>query len=150
VARRHLDRVDEALNAGIEQYGRTNPQWLRQYRIANQAYAVTSGSQYLADTIKNSPVLKHLQSDIVRGLFSGAGTGAASMIGATLPMAGVIGGGLSSAMVLNRVLRSPLLRRHYTQVLTQASIGNHESLEKALLAFDKAAKKSEKSTRNTP
>lgn len=150
VARRHLDEVDEVLNSAIEHYGRQNPQWLNNYRAANQAYAVTSGSQYLNDVIQKSPVLKNVRSDLTRTLFMGGATGATGLIGAALPIAGGTAATLGGIAVLNRVLRSPLLRRHYTQVLTQAAAGNQERLDAAILAFDKAAEKVGLKSNNQP
>lgn len=145
-AREYLDQVDNVLRTNMERYGQANnPNWLKNYQRANQAYAVTRKSQQLQDYISSHPLGKHLQSDTAKTLFH---YGAISGLSHTSPLiAGAIGplaAGGKTIQVINRMIRSPVLRNHYLEVLTAAAAQNAGAMHRALTRFDNEAEKLEK------
>lgn len=147
-ARRYLDQVDRALVESMEHYGaNVNPNWWRNYQVANQAFAVTERSGKIAQFIERHA--KPLQSDMAKVLFHTGGAGLVSGIGLG-GTAGVLSGAAGGAALLgqsykimNRMIRSPLIRSHYVEVLNAAASGNAALLNKALERFDKVALKHE-------
>ncbi len=141
-ALRYLDEVDNALMQSMENYGRNvNPQWLRQYQLGNEAFRVTQRSQLISDFV--SQHAKPLQSQTAKTLFHlGAATGALHL--PTIGAIGAIGAATAKGVqLINRMIRSPVLRNHYQQVLSQASAGNIRAMQNALEKFDIASKKIE-------
>lgn len=148
-ARHYLDRVDEVLRTNIERWGQSNnPEWLNAYRQANQAMAVTRSSQRLQDFIQKNAITKHFQSETTKTLFHlGAGSAIAhapALLGG-LAVAGAAGKGVQ---LINRMIRSPVLRNHYAQVLAAAATQNAGVMNNALQKFDEEARKLEKATKN--
>jgi hypothetical protein len=147
-ARRYLDMVDRALVDSMENYGtKVNPRWYNNYQQANQAFAVTERAGQVAQFIEKNA--KPLQSDMAKVLFhtGGAGLVAGVGLGGT---AGLLSGSVGAAAlagqsykIINRMIRSPLIRSHYVDVLAAASAGNSQELNKALKRFDKVALKHE-------
>lgn len=138
-ARRYLSEVDQALIDTMENYGRNvNPEWFRNYTLANESYRVTQNSRDLADFISKNA--KPLKSDIAKTLYHIAGTSGAL----NLPLLAGAAGGVTLAVkgiqTINRMIRSPVLRNHYIQVLSQAAKGNAAATQKALEKFDIVAK----------
>jgi hypothetical protein len=141
-ALRYLDEVDNALMASMENYGRNvNPQWFNTYTRANEAFRVTQRSRLISDFI--SQHAKPLQSETAKILFhiagAQAGLNAPALIAGAIPVAA----GAKSIQIMNRMIRSPVLRNHYMDVLRQAATGNAAATQKALQKFDIAARKLE-------
>lgn len=141
-ALRHLDEVDQALLSSMENYGQNvNPQWLRSYTLGNEAYRVTQRSRLVSDLVEK--YAKPIQSQTAKTLFHVGAAGA----GGFLPTVATIGiPGLAAAktiQIINRMIRSPVIRNHYIEVLAAASSGNAANFNKAMERFDKVAKKLE-------
>lgn len=144
-ARRHLDQVDDALREGMEHYGNTsNPEWLRNYERANQAYAVTQRSRQLQDYIQSSAIGNAVKSNTAKTLFHLGGASALTQAPALLAGAIPVAAGAKGLQIINRMIRSPVLRNHYIEVLTQAAAQNAGAMNRALERFDKEALKFEK------
>lgn len=143
-ALRYLDKVDNALIQSMKNYGeKINPQWWNQYQQANQAFRITQRSRLLSDFIEKRA--KPLNSEMAKVLFH---TGAV-IAGSKMPVLGAIAApGIMTAkgiQITNRMIRSPILRNHYLEVLHHASVGNVNQMNRALEKFDKAALKEEES-----
>jgi len=142
-ALRYLDEVDHALSASITNYGtRVNPQFLRNYHLANEAYRITQRSRLISDVIERSA--KPLQSQTAKVLFH-VGGGAAlahlpAVAAATVPTLAAA----KSVQIINRMIRSPVLRNHYLDVARASATGNATMIEKTIDKFDRAAKAQEK------
>jgi len=141
-ARHYLDEVDRALLASMENYGtRANPQWWNTYQRANQAFAVTQRSNQISEFVQQHA--RPLQSNMAKSLFHvGAASGLIKLpaiAGAAIPVAAAA----KTIQVMNRMIRSPVLRNHYLEVVRQASLGNSAAMNKALQKFDKEAEKFE-------
>lgn len=144
-ARRHLDQVDNAMRDSLNQYGNTqNPRWLDQYNRANEAYAVTQRSRQIQDVIAANPYTKPLQSDMAKTLFHLGGASAISQAPAVLTAAAPVAGIAKGVQIMNRMIRSPLLRNYYIRVIAEASSGNIPAMQNAIHRFDMEAKKLEK------
>jgi hypothetical protein len=148
-ARQYLDRVDDVLRTNVERWGQANnPEWLNAYRQANQAVAVTNRSMRLQDYIRSNAVTKHLESQTARTLFHLGGAAAISHAPAILGGAAVAGAAGKGIQLINRMIRSPVLRNHYAEVVAAASLQNAGAMNNALKKFDEEAKKLEESTKN--
>ncbi len=141
-ALRYLDEVDDALMQSMNNYGKNiNPQWLKQYQLGNEAFRVTQRSQLISDLVAQHA--KPLQSQTAKTLFHlGAASGALH-----LPTIGTIAAAAAATakgvQLINRMIRSPVLRNHYQEVLSQASAGNIRAMQRSLEKFDIASKKME-------
>jgi hypothetical protein len=137
-ALRYLDEVDNALLQSMQNYGqRVNPQWWNTYQRANEAFRVTQRSRSISDFVQKHA--KPLQSDMAKTLFHMGGASAIVHFPATM---GAVIPGLAIAkgvQIMNRMIRSPVLRNHYLDVLRHSAQGNAAMMQKSLEKFDKAA-----------
>lgn len=148
-ARQYLNRVDDVLRTNMERWGQgNNPQWLNAYERANEAYAVTRSSQRLQDYIQNNAITRHLQSETTKTLFHLGGAAAIAHAPALLGSAAAVGAGAKGIQLINRMIRSPILRNHYAAVTAAAAARNAGAMNNALQKFDEEAKKLEEATKN--
>lgn len=144
-AREYLDQVDDVLRSNMDRYGQANnPKWLKNYQRANQAYAVTKRSQQLQDFIGSHPLGKGLQSDTAKVLFHYGAISGLSHASPLIATLGPLAAGAKSMQIINRMIRSPVLRNHYLEVLIAASAQNAGAMNRALTKFDNEAAKEEK------
>ncbi len=144
-ARQYLDQIDDVLRTNLERYGQANnPNWLKNYQTANQAYAVTRRSQQLQDYIHAHPVGKALTSNTAKTLFHLGGASALAQAPQLIAGAVPLAAGAKGMQIINRMMRSPLLRNYYLEVLTQAAAQNAGAMQRALIKFDNEAQKEEK------
>lgn len=138
-ALRHLDEVDNALLQSMEHYGQVNPKWFQAYTRANEAYRVTQRSRALSEFIEKNA--KPLKSEMAKTLFHvGLGAGVIKLptiAAAAVPIAATAKG----VQLMNRMIKSPVLRNHYAEVMRAAATGNAAVLNKSLEKFDKIAMK---------
>lgn len=143
-ARKYLDEVDDVLRTNMQRWGQAkNPEWIKLYEKANQAYGITKRSMQLQDFIKSSPIGKSLQSQTAKTIFNLGGASAIMHAPALIAGAVPIAAGAKGIQVINRMIRSPVLRNHYLDVVKAASAQNAGALNIALTKFDKEAKKLE-------
>lgn len=139
----HLDEVDRALIASMENYGRNvNPTWWNQYQRANEAFRVTQRSQALSQFIEKNA--KPLQSQMARTLFRVGGSTLFHAVPGLAAIAAPAAAGAKTIQIMNRMIRSPVLRNHYIEVLNAAAAGNAANTKKALRKFDITAENIEK------
>jgi len=141
-ALKYLNEVDKALIATMENYGtRVNPNWWNSYNRAQEAFRVTQRSRVLSEFIERNA--KPLQSQTAKTLFHIAGSSALvhtpAALTAVIPTVAMA----KSIQIMNRMIRSPVLRNHYADVLKQAAVGNAAATQKALERFDKIAQSEE-------
>jgi len=146
-ALRHLDEVDNALLQGMNSYGNNvNPAWIRQYTLANEAYRVTQRSRLISDFIQQ--YAKPLKSDTAKMMYGLAG-GAAFVKLPFIAAAAVPGAAAGkSVQLMNRMIRSPILRNHYAEVMTHALAGNVQLMNKALQKFDEESLRLDELSKN--
>jgi hypothetical protein len=142
-ARFHLNAVKDAINEGIQEYGKTSPEFLRQYRGAKRAYAIASkGNQigeYIADHIPQT-----LKSHGAKAIFYSSLYGNAPGIFPTaLGAAAAFTPPALAAKTLYRISKSPVLRRHYRNVIRNAAAKNAAALGNSLEKLDAELAKDE-------
>lgn len=145
---RYLDMVDRALLESMENYGRhVNPRWWTAYTESQEAYRVTQRSEAISNFI-SSRYAKPFTSEVAKIAF---GTLLAQG-GLRVPLAGMGVAGLLAArksfQIINRMIHSPMLRRHYLNVINAAAQGNSALMIKELEKFDSIGKNLEKKTKN--
>ena len=148
----NLNQVKGKIIKTLEEYGeKVNPEFLKPYKAANEAYAVASKSNLISNFVqkKFGNVMK---SDLTKMLFGLGGHAAHAGLTAASPVAGagvLAGKGIYDAgKVLYRVFKSPTLAKYYGNVLSGALSGNSAQVMKNLHALDKELGKDE--TSNTP
>lgn len=144
----NLNQVKDKIIEAQTKYGEIqNPEFLELHQQANRAFSVYQQSNKLSNFFRKhfgnkitSPMLKTLL-----GLGTAAATGAGTFLSPAITgLAGAAAGsagGLYQAFKLGyRVVKSPELRRHYLEVLKNASSGNVARTEKSIKALEKSLK----------
>lgn len=142
-----LNDVQNALITGMEQtLGQTHPSWWKQYQNANQAYAITKSSSAVGNFIANN-YGKPILSDAGKILFGNAvAKGAAGV--AKLGVAGAgIATGAKAISIVNRVWKSPVLRRYYKDVVNSSLRSDSLAMMNSLEKFDKESLKEQEQER---
>lgn len=156
IKKRTVDNLNlvkrEAIKAG-EEYGRTsNPEFLLNWRNANEASAAFQQSKFISNFIENKFGSK-FKSIGVKLLFGLPGAG---LIISPSLQGLVAGGGATGALtgiyqatkILHQVMNSPTLRKYYSNVIKEAGknnaaamVANLELLDKKLLEEEKRKEK---------
>jgi hypothetical protein len=147
----------QVIQAG-EDYGRTqNPEFLTNWRNANEAQSVLSRSNVVSNFIQRT-IGDSVISKGIKSLFGiGGATAAAHKLGTTGMITsgiagGVAGGIYGAAKTLYRIIRSPTLREYYFNTVNAALNGQKGVLLKNITALDEKMKEEDKkeSSQNKP
>ncbi len=138
---RNLQEVKSAVIDSLEEYGKKqNPEYLKLSQDANEAWSAYSKSNRVASFLEKK-VGYVPKSAAAKALFSYGASGGTVLSALANPVAAAGGalliGGYQAVKVLDRVIRSPVLRKYYTNVLKEASAGNAAATAKNLKALDK-------------
>ena len=137
-----MDAVDGVLN----NYGLQNPEWCRQYREANNAFATMAKTNQVSDFLQGAFSKYNTKTegltDYLTGTARNAGFGAlmyGAMVSAgyhgTAGSTAIAGGlGMQAGIIAYRIAQSPTLRRHYGRFLSASLMRNQK------LALDYASK----------
>lgn len=136
-----LGNVKDAVIKAGEKYGATNPEFLINWRNANEAAAVAHKSNYITNLIQKHFLTKFTSNaakalfglGVVPGAAYGGLKGATVGLGATAGLASLYEG----TKILHRVIASPTLRKYYSNVITNASKNNIPSMMSNLSLLDK-------------
>lgn len=138
IAKRNLDSVANIVDEGLNEYGKLNPAWEKAYRPANEAYGAIAqsrrASNFINRTFRQNPSLSSLA--LAAELFyhpSAAKTG----------LHGAVYGGIKSYELFQRIKKSPVLRKYYSQVAKSAVKEDSASVIKNLGKLDEELKKEE-------
>jgi hypothetical protein len=134
-ARKLLSNVAGALNNTITEYGEHNPQFLKQFRAADKAYAATREGAKAQKMMAKATKFYMPESDI------GKAIALMHHPGVYLGTKAVTGGLGAQAAWWNQIVQSPALRKYYGQVMLAATGNNTGALVSALKRFDRAALK---------
>ena len=129
-----MNKVKDVVSSEIGKYGKINPEFMKNWKNANESFAAIAKSRQVGDFIRSKlgSFPKHLAGSIAMDLFLGhPGT-----IPAVLGGYGI----LKTGELLARVVKSPTLRNHYMKVLLEAGNENVPGMIKHLEAINKAAK----------
>lgn len=121
-------QIGNYLNKTVEEYGKKNPKFYKDYKDADQAFGTLAQSNFLSNWIDNNVVQHPLTTGLLHLLgvpFASIG-GAAS--GAIVPYYGIKLG--------NRIMKSPVLRKIYGNTLKAAAKEDARSFNKYLKQLD--------------
>jgi hypothetical protein len=138
------DLVKREIGNELQQYGRTNPEFYKTWRQANEGHAAIAQSKGISNFIssKSGKLPHHLAASIAIDLFMHSGVATGSVIsGYALAKTGEL---------MYRVARSPTLRRHYQNVLMEASNENLPGMIKNLESLDKGLKSTQHKNQGKP
>lgn len=117
-AKRNLDTVSKYIDNTLKEYGKVNPEWEAFYRPANEVHGAIAQSKRVRNWIgKNMKYIGFPSIAAELGLYH---FGSPSMAGGAIAGLGVLTAGLGTAEILSRVIKSPALRKHYTNVISGA------------------------------
>lgn len=127
IAKRNLDSTAKIVDNALRDYGEINPAWAHKYRPANDAYGAIAQSKKVSSAISRF-ISKHPASSI-------ATLGAELFLAPkTVPAALAGFGALKSGELIARVIKSPELRKYYSNIVAAAlkddSIAIARNLEK--------------------
>lgn len=129
-------QLQEKVAKEISKYGKSNPEFLKEWREANQGFATIAESRKVTNFLESKvgKVPSKLAGSMALEVFLGhpeiAGATAASFTG------------LKTGEMLYRISKSPTLRKHYANVIKEASAENLGGTIKALNQLDAGLKKS--------
>lgn len=126
---KYLGDVKSAVIEAAEKYGQVNPQFLENWQKANEAASVFHQSKHLSNFIKKK-FGRSFKSQGAKLALGAAAThgGTAFFSPATALVSGGIGTGLAagykSIQLIERIAKSPTLRKYYTEILKGAARNN--------------------------
>lgn len=131
-AKRNLDSVSKYVDNSLKEYGKQNPDWEAFYRPANEVHGAIANSKRARNwVIKNMKSIGFPALAGELGLYHFVSPGAA---GIGLTSIGIGAAGIGTSEVLSRVMKSPTLRKYYTNAIAGAlkedAILVHENLKK--------------------
>lgn len=131
-AKRNLDTVSKYVDNALKEYGKTNPEWEAFYRPANEVHGAIANSKRARNwVIKNMKSIGFPALAGELGLYHFVSPAAA---GVGLTGVGLGAAGVGASEVLSRVMKSPTLRKYYTNAMTGAlkedAVVVHENLKK--------------------
>ena len=134
ILKHRYDKFKYEISKEVSKYGESNPEFIKQWREANQAYATIAQSKQVSNFLQSKlgALPKHLVGSAAVELFFGHPKVAASIAGSA--------GAVKTGELLYRIAKSPKLREHYMKVLLEATNENLPAVIKNIDALDKASK----------
>lgn len=135
--RHRFDLLKDELKKPIQEYGKYNPEYYKEWTSGNEAFATVAKSKNASNFIKSKvgSMPKHLATSLAVDLFLGH----PQAIPATI--AGY--GSLKGTELLYRISKSPVLRDHYQKVIIEAANENFRGMVYNLEKLDEELKKAE-------
>lgn len=138
-AKKLLSSIGKQVDHAIEGYSSQNPEYVKAFKNANEAWGTIAQSRKFSNMIKNSSTKTKVGSAIL-GLFESHNVG-------VVPSAAAVGAGygiLKSSELTYRILKSPTLRKHYGEVVRAGLQENGPAIAKSLKGLDAALLKEDK------
>jgi len=135
------------LNETINEYGKGNPEFLKEYTAANEAFGTILKSNFLGSWVeKNAP--KVVTSSGLLSLFGAKAAAAAGGAALTFGPAGAASvataaGGYQAGKLVYRIYKSPALRKIYAQSLASAARQDAPAFAKYVAQLDEAMQEEE-------
>jgi len=116
LAKKNLDSVSSLVDETLSDYGRSNPEWGKTYRAANEAYGAIAQSRKVSDWIRRNviPTAMH------KGALGIGGIASALFKPITVPTVAAGVGVLKTGELAARIAKSPILRKYYSEVVKSA------------------------------
>ncbi len=140
-AHRNMERVGKIADKALEGYAKRNPEWGKYYKEANNAFGAIANSNRAARFLKaHLPTfaITHLGLHALLGQFAGLkalGTGLAASA-ASVPL-------YYATRTLNRIMKSPPLRREYLKLMQESVKGNVKAVARSVHLLDQGLSKTE-------
>jgi hypothetical protein len=136
-AKHHLDSLSSQIDRSLDQYGRTNPQWEKLYRDANEGYGAIASSKKASNWIHKT-FIPSVASKGVTGL-----AGLASLIWKpiTIPAAAAGYAALKTSELLVQITKSPALQKYYAKAIEGSLKQNSRVVSENLTKMDAYLKK---------
>lgn len=131
-AQNWLNKYDFILNKHLDNYGASNPAFLKNYRDANLGFSGLKQSNKIANFISRKVPVGDIDARTATILMH-ASPGAMKSAGIAIPVA-------LSYQMLHRMTMNPVLRRHYLDVLKAAGKENAVATSRALQELDKTVR----------
>jgi hypothetical protein len=143
-----LYNIRQALHDTVNEYGSSNREFLGKWKAANEAYAATETSRNVSNWIKKNISPKdYLYAGSALGL-GGMALGVGGMLTSLPITAKALGSGAAlastaySAAIINRISKSPALRKYYTNVVKNSLKQNKGGFLRAMKQLDNGIKES--------
>jgi hypothetical protein len=129
-----FDLVKDELHQEVAKYGKTNPEFYKEWTEANKGYGAIASSKKVGNWFESKigKLPKHLVGSLAIDLFLGHPAAIPATIGSY--------SFLKTGELLTRIVKDPKLTEHYMKVLLEAGNENLPGAIKHLNALDKAAK----------
>lgn len=140
-ANRNMENVSKAADDALELYAKQNPTWGKFHREANNAFAASKNSERASKFLKSKLPkigITHVGLSALLGHFVGLKTAAIGGAGAAAGVPVYV-----AAQTLNKIMRSPPLRKEYFRLLQESARGNLFAVQKSARALDKSLTESE-------
>lgn len=133
--KKNYKEATKILDEAIEEYGKSNPEFLKYYRPANSAFGGIQQSKKIADTISRS-MKGYKAKSIGLGLILEGVLHPQAIIPTVATGVGAFGA-LKSGELMTRIIRNPTLRKYYIQTITEAAKDNSMSTLRSLQVLDR-------------
>lgn len=138
-----LYNIRNAMHETIKQGGELNPEFLKSWQSANEAFAATEQSRKIGSYIKKNISPKdYVYAASAVGLGNLALGVPGSATAGAMGVAGALGATVYSMEVLKRIADSPALREYYFNVAKTALKENKVGLARAMKQLNKGLEKS--------
>lgn len=128
-AKKLATQINSSIQNTMKDYGKANPEWYKIQSSADQAYGAVANSNFISNSIK-----KHVTyNPITHGLLH--------VLGGAVATASPVVLGYYPAKILYRIAKSPVLKKHYEDVLRAAVSQDAVVLNKELAKLDHALQK---------
>lgn len=132
--KKNIDSFRSVVSGEIKDYGRQNPEFYKAFSQAEEVHGAIENSNkvrdFIAKTLKENPKLSLLGS--AYGLFT-----APKAVGVALPAYAA----METGALINRIYKSPTLRKHYLGVIKEALKEDVPAMTKNLQALNQSLKK---------
>jgi len=134
--RYRYNQAKEVIGKEIKKYGESNPEFFKEWAEGMEGFAAIENSKKATKFIER--YTGKLPAKVAQGMAVELLLGAPQAAGAT----GTAFAGLKGYELFNRMASSPVLRKHYIEVFTQAAAENGPAMVKAIGNLDKELRKS--------
>lgn len=129
------DLVKDEAHKEISKYGKTNPEFYKEWTEANNGYGAIASSKKVGNWLQSKvgTLPKHLAGSLALDVFLGHPAAIPTTLGGY--------GLLKTGEFLTRIVKDPKLTNHYMKVILEGTNENLPGVIKHLDALDKEAKK---------
>ncbi len=135
------DLVKKEVGKNLKEYGKHNPEFLKEWQEANQAYGTIEQSKKVSNWLssKANKIPRHLVGAAAFEIFTGKPVIAAEILGA----GGLAASGVKTGEILYRIANSPSLRKHYLDVIESITKENLPATIRSLEKLNRGLEKEE-------